>query len=99
MNLGADVMSNQPHDALAVGCREALAGIREATCQPVDPEPAIGIEHHLDDARVFEPGRYRWPQRGTQHARATRHHFGLEGMNCHDGPQGGQAKKARRGDQ
>ena len=30
MDLGADVMGNEPHDALAVGCGEALAGIRQA---------------------------------------------------------------------
>jgi hypothetical protein len=30
MNLSADVMGNEPHDALAVGCGETLAGI----CSP-----------------------------------------------------------------
>jgi hypothetical protein len=84
MDLRADMMGNQPHDALAVGCREALAGIRQATHQPVYPKSAVGIEHHLDDRCVFEPGRYRWSERGTQHARAPRHRFGLVGMNCHD---------------
>ena len=77
MNLGADVMGNEPHDALAVGCGEALAGIRQATRQPIDPEPAIGIEHHLDDDRVFEPGRDRRSKRGAQHACTTRYHLGL----------------------
>jgi hypothetical protein len=59
MNLRADVMGNQPHDALAVGCREPFAGIRQAPCQPIDPEPAVGIEHDFDDRGVFEPGCYR----------------------------------------
>ena len=27
MHLGADMMGNEPHDALAVGCGETLAGI------------------------------------------------------------------------
>ena len=64
MNLSADVMGNEPHDALAVGCGETLAGIRQAPRQPIDPEPAIGIEHDLDDrqdlrARPQSPVRAR----------------------------------------
>ena len=94
MDLGADMMRNEPHDPLAVGWRKALAGIREAARQPIDPEPAVGVEHHLDDDGIFEPSRDRWPERGAQHARTTRYHFGLEGMNCHHRPQ---ARRAQTG--
>jgi hypothetical protein len=87
MNLSADVMGNEPHDALAVGCGETLAGICHAPRQPIDPEPAIGIEHDLDDPSVFEPGRYRRSERGAQHACTTRGRLGLKGMNCHACPQ------------
>ena len=70
MDLGADMMGDEPDDPFAVGRREPLAGIREAARQPVDPEPAVGIEHHLDDRRVFELGGDRRSERGAQHARA-----------------------------
>ena len=51
MHLGADMVGDEAHDALAIGRRQTLAGIGKAARQPVDPEPAVGIEHHLDDAR------------------------------------------------
>ena len=53
--------------------RSASAG---AIRQPVDPKPAIGIEHHLDDARVFEIAGDRRPERSAQHARAAGEGFG-----------------------
>ena len=71
MDLGADMMGDQPDDALAVGGGETLAGVRQAPRQPVDPEPAVGIEHHLDDRWVFEQAGDRRPERGAQHARAA----------------------------
>src|SRR5947208_250105 len=95
MNLSADVMGNEPHDALAVGCSETLSGIRQPSRQPIDPEPAIGIEHDLDDPGVFEPGRYRRSERSTQHACTTGYRLGLKGTNCHAYPQGRRAKVAR----
>ena len=49
-----------------------LAGVGQAVRQPVDPEPAIGIEHHLDDGGVFEPCGDGRPKRRAQHARAAR---------------------------
>ncbi len=99
MNLGADVMGNEPHDTLAVGCGETLAGICQAPRQPVDPEPAIGIEHDLDDPSVFEPGRYRRSERRAQHACTTRDRLGLKGMNCHACPQGPPRYELGGGDQ
>ena len=94
MNLGADMVRNEPHDALAIGGRETLAGIGKAARQPVDPEPAVGVEHHLDDGRIFEPGRDRRAERGAQHARAARDNFSLEGVNRHEDPV---CETARRG--
>ena len=72
MDLGADMMRDEADDALAVGRRQLLAGVGKAFGQPVDPEPPVGVEHHLDDRGVFqEPGDGR-PERGAQHARAAR---------------------------
>ena len=72
MNLGADMVRDEAHDPLAVGCGQRAPAILEAARQPVDPEPAVGVEHHLDDRRVFEEGRDRGAERGAQHARAAR---------------------------
>jgi hypothetical protein len=49
MNLGADMMGDQPHDAFAIGGRQRLARIGQPFGEPVDPEPPVGVQHHLDD--------------------------------------------------
>ena len=72
MHLRADMMGDEAHDPLAVRGRETLTRIGQSFGQPIDPQPAIGIEHHLDDARVFEPGGDRRTERGAQHARTAR---------------------------
>ena len=71
MHLGADMMRDEAHDALAIGGCEPLAGVAQAVCQPVDPQPAVGIEHDLDDAGIFEPSR-RSPARARCAACARR---------------------------
>jgi hypothetical protein len=53
MNLGADMVRDQTHDPLAIGGRHGPSGALHAARQPVDPDPALGIEHHLDDRGVF----------------------------------------------
>ena len=55
--------------------------------EPVDPEPAVGIEHHLDDGRIFEIGSDRWAERGAQHARAASEGFRSEGDRRHVEPR------------
>ena len=87
MNLDADVVGDEPHDALGVGGRDAEASVLEAARQPVDPKPAIGIEHHLNDAGVFEIAGDRRPQRRAQHACATGESFGSEGDRRHVKPR------------
>ena len=71
MDLGADMMRNQANDALGVGRRDPVAGILEAAGEAVDPEPAVGIEHDLDDAWIFQMSRDQRAERGAQHARAA----------------------------
>ena len=78
MDLDADVMGDEPHDALGIGGRDAETSVLEAARQPVDPESTVGVEHHLDDARIFEIAGNRRPQRGAQHACATGESFGSE---------------------
>lgn len=57
MDLGADMVRDESHDPFAICGRQLLACIRQAFGQPVDPEPAVRIEHHLDDRRIFQKPR------------------------------------------
>ena len=75
MHLGADMMRDEADDALAIGGRQTLAGIGQPFGQPVDPEPAVGVEHHLDDGGVFQKRGDGGPERRAQHARAARDRF------------------------
>ena len=61
MNLGADMVRDQANDALAIGGRQALAGVGKPSRQPVDPQPPIGVEHHLDDRWIFQEAGDRGP--------------------------------------
>ena len=57
MNLCADVVGDQTHDALTVGWRQHLSRIGQAVRQPIDPDAAIGIQHHFGDRGIIqEPG-------------------------------------------
>jgi hypothetical protein len=67
MRLGPDMVGHEPHDALAIGHGNAPAGVFKSRAQPIDPELAIGVEHHLDDAGVLQVGGDVWPERGPQH--------------------------------
>ena len=59
---------------------QRLAGIGEALAQPVDPEPPVRVEHHLDDGRIFEQAGDGGPERRAQHARAARDRFAARMM-------------------
>jgi hypothetical protein len=87
VNLGAHVMSDQSNNALPVGSGQAFASFRQTSREPVDPQPAIGIEHYLDDRRIFEIARNRRTECRAQHARTARDCFRLKGMDCHHCPQ------------
>ena len=76
VDLGADMVRHQAHDPLAVGGGQGAAGILQTAREPIDPEPAVGVQHHFDDRRVFEEGCDSRPERGAQHARAAGKGFG-----------------------
>jgi hypothetical protein len=48
------MVSQEPEDAVGVGRRQDLAGEGAALPDPVDPDPAVGIDHHLHDQPVGE---------------------------------------------
>jgi hypothetical protein len=85
MHLGTDVMRDETDDSFAIGGCKPLAGVDQPFCQTIDPETAIGIEHHLDDARIFEPCGDRRPECSAQHPRAARDRFRPE-CKCPDHP-------------
>ena len=93
MNFDADMVGDEPHDAFGVGGRDAEARVLEAARQPVDPEPAVGIEHHLDDGRIFEKARDRWSERRAQHACAARESFRSERDRRHVAPRFGASDR------
>ncbi|BGE86339.1 hypothetical protein Ms3S1_27750 [Methylosinus sp. 3S-1] len=72
MHLRADMMGDEPHDALAISGRHFAAAILEAARQSVDPETAVWIEHDLDDGRIFKEAGDGQSERGAEHARAAR---------------------------
>ena len=72
MHFGSDVMGDQADDTLAIGWRQQFARVRKPLGKPVDPEPPIGVEHHLDDRGVFQKPGDRRPEGRAQHARAAK---------------------------
>jgi len=76
-------MRDEADDALAVRGRQTLSGVGKALGQPVNPEPSIGIEHHLDDRRVFQESGDGGAKGGAQHARASKDRFRLLVRNRH----------------
>jgi hypothetical protein len=87
MDLDADMVRNEAKDAFSVSRGNANAGIFQPASEAIDPEPPIGVEHHLDHARVFEMTRNRRPERGAQHARATSEGFRPKGDCRHTEPR------------
>jgi len=81
------MVRDEADDALAVGRAQPLAGIGEPVPKPVDPEPTVGVEHHHDDGRVFEPTRNMRPERRPEHAEAALDCFRFERVDGHLRPR------------
>ena len=86
MNLCADMMRDQPHDAFAIGGGQALARVGKPFGQAVDPQPPVRVQHHLDHGRVFEQPGNGGAERGAQHACAARNGFRSLVVGGHVGP-------------
>ena len=52
--------------------------------QPVDPEPAVGIEHHLDDVRIVEQPAMAGPS-AVRSMRAPREIASVDDETHHHG--------------
>ena len=86
MNLRANVMRDQTHDAFAIGRRQSLARISQPFGEPVDPDTSVRVQHHLDDGSVFQKPRDGWTERCAQHARAARVTFRMLMHSRHIAP-------------
>ncbi len=71
MNLRADMMGDQAHDAFAISGRQPLARIGQSFGQAIDPDAPIRVEHDFGDGGVFQKARDGGTQRGAQHSRAA----------------------------
>jgi len=71
VNLGADMVRDEPNNALAVSGREPPTRVGQSLREPVDPQPPVRVQHHLDDGRVFQMPSDRRTQRRAQHPRAA----------------------------
>src|SRR5580658_5734885 len=47
VKFGANMMSYQSNGAFPVGSRQTLAGVHQAARKPIDPQPAVRVEHYL----------------------------------------------------
>ena len=86
MNLRADMMRDQPHDAFAIGGGQAFARVGKPFGQPVHPKATVRVQHYLDHGRVFEQPGNGGAERGAQHARAARDGFRFLVVGGHVGP-------------
>ena len=77
MNFDANMMGDQPDDPLAISRRQPLPCIGQTFGEPIHPDAAIGIQHHLDHSWIFQKASNRCPERGAQHPRTTRNRLGF----------------------
>ena len=61
MNLDANMVRHEANDAFGIRRGDAAASVLKAARQPIDPEPTVRVQHHLDDAGIFEIPRDRGP--------------------------------------
>jgi hypothetical protein len=49
------MVGHETDDALAVGRRQAVAGVSQPSRKAVDPQATVGAEHDFHDDRIFQP--------------------------------------------
>ena len=82
MDLDPDMMGDEANNPFGIGRCRAAAGIFKAAGQAIDPEAAVRVQHHLDDAGVFEKAGNRRAECGAQHPSAAQESLG-SGGNWH----------------
>ena len=77
MNLCADMMGDEAHDPLSIGSGLSFPRVGQTFGQPIHPDTAIRVQHHLDHAGIFQKPGDGCPKRGAQHPRTTGNRFRL----------------------
>ncbi len=67
VNLDADMMRDQADDALAIGSAQQFARVADTFAEPIEPKPAVRVQHHFYDGGIVQPSSDRRPERGAQH--------------------------------
>ena len=94
MDFDSDMMGDEADNAFGIGRCRAAAGVFKPPGEAIDPEAAVGVEHHLDDAGVFEKTRDGRTERRTQHAGTAQEGLG-SGRDWHSGtPRFGASSEA-----
>lgn len=65
MNLHADMMRDEPHDAFACRGRQTLTCVGKPFGQPIHPKAAVRVQEDFDDAGVFQKPRDGSAERGA----------------------------------
>lgn len=65
------MVGNQTHDALGIGGYNPVARVEQPLGQTINPQPSIGIEHHLDHGGIGKVPRDRRSHRRAQHGHAA----------------------------
>lgn len=65
MDFGADMMRDQANDAFGIRRRDPVAGVLKSDGEAINPETAVGIEHDLDDAWIFQMCSDQRAERGA----------------------------------
>ena len=78
-DLTAHVGGDEADDAFGLRGANARAGVDAAGADRVEPETAVGVEHHLDDGGIGQGSGDHGSERGPQHLPAARIGFLSEG--------------------
>jgi hypothetical protein len=97
MDLGADMMRDQAHDALAIGGRQPSRRCRKALRKAGRSRCAHRVQHHLDDGRVFQKRAMAGPS-AVRSIRAPRAIPSDCSVKCHPIPDpAGAIRRPRTG--
>ena len=67
----ADMAGHEPNDPLGFRGAKLFAGVDAPFAMAVEPEPSVGIDHHLDDRGIRQRGSDGRSHGGAQHGPLT----------------------------
>ena len=84
MHFGTDMVGNQADDTLAIGDRHHQPRVGEPGGEPVHPDTAIRVQHHLDYGGLFQQAGNGGTECRAHHACAPLDSFlpVVDGRHC-----------------